>query len=192
MIAFALLLALLQPVESGEEPFSDRQPVRLTPLSPDRALTAFRDVCVAGFPDTAAFDSAAAAANLDLVRREEPQRGAHEWSSANGHFVLREAPSRDAVERRDRREGRTPRQRWQVRCDFWVALRDTAEVGVLLSRITDQLAEGQEPVEEIVGASWDLSSAPGGVRRRLIFLPSIDDPRLFTLSLQQLADNPAR
>ena len=192
MIFLAALLALLQPAEPGEEPFSDRQPVRLTPLTPDRALAAFRDVCVAGFPDPAAFDRAAAAADLELVRREEPQRGAHEWSSANGHFVLREAPSRNAVERSDRREGRAPRQRWQIRCDFWVALRDTGDVGILLSRISEQLAGGRGPVEEIVGASWDLGSGGEGGTRKLLFLPSIDDLRLFTLSLQQLADNPAR
>ncbi|HET9428867.1 MAG TPA: hypothetical protein VFO69_10960 [Allosphingosinicella sp.] len=192
ILAF-MLLVLVQtgPVEE-ETSFSDRQPVRLEPLSTDRAFSAFRDVCVTGFPDPALVARAAAAADLNLVQRDEPQRGALEWSSPNGHFVLRQAPNRNAADRRDRREGRAVRQRWQVRCDFWVALRETEDVPALMNLISHELAEGRAPVEEIVGASWDLGPDPAGGRRKLLFLPSVDDPRLFTLSLQRLADNSSR
>ena len=194
MMIAAILLALVQPADPGEDEssFSDRQPVRLEGLAPERAFAAFRDVCVTGFPDPAAFDNAAAAVDLQLIKREEPQRGALEWSSPNGHFVLRQAPNRTATLRRDRREGRAARQRWQVRCDFWVALRETQDVDVLLGRITGDLAGGRPPTEEILGLSWDIGSDSAGGERKLLFLPSVDDPRLFTLSMQQLADNSSR
>ena len=190
MILVALLLALLQP-EDSDTPFSDRQPVRVEPLSAERALTAFEQICVAGFPDPESFDRAAASADLDLVRREKPQRGAREWSSAHGHFVLRQASGRETLERRDRREGRASRQRWVIRCDFWSSLPADADVTVLFRLISERLASGRAPREEIFGHSWNLSDATPGETRKLLFLPSIDDPRLFTLSLQQLADNSA-
>lgn len=193
MIFAALLVALLQPAETGEETsFSDRQPVRVAPLSSERALTAFRDICVTPFPDPAAFDSAAGAADLALVKRSEPQRGAREWSSPHGHVVLREAPSRSAAERRDRREGRAARQRWQLRCDFWLALEQEHDLAGLLQLISDRLAGGRPPSEEILGVSWDLGPDPSGGVRKILWMPSIDDPRLFTLSLQRLTDNSAR
>ena len=193
MMFFALALALVQPAQASEEtPFSDRQPVRVAPLAPDRALAAFRDVCVADFPDPDAFDRAAASSDLALVKRLEPQRGAREWSSPHGHFVLRQAPGRNAVVRRDRREGRAARQRWQIRCDFWMAVQQEQDVGALFRLIGSQLAGGRPHVEEIVGASWDLGPDPSGGTRKLFVLPSIDDARLFTLSLQRLDDSSAR
>ena len=193
MIALALLLALVQPADDEQlTPFSDRQPVRVDPLAPEQAFSAFNDVCVANFPEVAAFDRAAAAAGLGLVKRAEPQAGAQEWSSPHGHFVLRQATGRTAAERRERRERRPSRQRWRVRCDFWVALHQEGDVATLLGLIGQRLAAGRVPVEEIVGMSWDLGPDPAGGSRKLLFLPSIDDPRLFTLSLQRLADNPAR
>ncbi len=193
MIAAALLSAsflLAQP--DAAEPFSDRQPVRVAPLSVDRTVGAFRDICVNGFPDAAAFERAAAASDLALVRLPEPQPGAYEWSSPNGHFILREAPSRKAAQRRERREGRAPRSRWQVRCDFWAAVPDSGDVDALIASISERLAGGRSPVEEIVGYAWDLGPDPAGGVRKLQFLPSVDDPRLFTLSLQRLTDNSAR
>lgn len=192
MIAAALLLALLQPIDSLEDnPFSDRQPVQLSPIPIERALGAFRDICMTGFPDPAAFDSAAAASGLELVRREEPQRGAQEWSSRFGHVVLRHAPSRASAERRDRREGRAPRARWLVRCDFWLAVDERLETPALLAAIGGQLAGGRAPVEQIIGAAWDLPAEAEG-SLRLVYLPSDDNPRLFTLSMQRLPDNPTR
>jgi hypothetical protein len=193
MLVAALLLALLQPLEAEEgTAFSDRQPVRVAPLSSERAFTAFRDICVTPFPDPAAFDAAAGAADLALVKRSEPQRGAREWSSPHGHVVLRQAPSRSAAERRDRREGRAARQRWQLRCDFWLALEEERDLASLLHLISDRLAGGRPPSEEIVGVSWELGPDPAGGTRKLLWIPSIDDPRLFTLSLQRLTDNSAR
>lgn len=191
IVASVILLALLQPAEPADEtPFSERQPVRLAPLPVERALGAFRDVCMAGFPDPAAFDAAAAASGLDLVRIEEPQNGAQEWSSHHGHFVLRQAPDRSAAERRDRREGRAARARWVVRCDFWTAVEERLETPELLAAISQRLAGAREPAEQIFGASWDLGTAEGGGSLRLVYLPADDDPRLFTLSLQRLPDNP--
>ena len=193
MIFAAMLLALLQPVNGVDEdtPFSDRQPVRLAPLPTEQAFAAFRDVCMAGFPDPAAFDLAAAASDLGFVRREEPQRGAHEWSSQHGHITLRQAPSRASENRRDRRQGRTPRQRWQERCDFWLAIDERHETPALLAAIGRELAGGRRPVEEIVGASWELGPSPAGGSLKLVYLPAHEeDPRLFTLSLQRLPDNP--
>ncbi len=194
MIIAAILLALLQPVNEveGDTPFSDRQPVRLAPLPMARALGAFRDTCMATFPDAAAFDTAVAAAGLGFVRREEPQRGASEWSSQHGHIVLRQAQRRSgSEERRARREGRPVVQRWQERCDFWVAIEERRDVPDLLMAIGQQLAPGRPPVEEIIGASWDLGPSPAGGKLKLVYLPAHEeDPRLFTLSLQRLPDNP--
>jgi len=193
MIFAALLLALLQPAGAEDDTsFSDRQPVRVAPLASDRAFAAFRDICFAPFPDPAAFDAAAGAADLALVKRSEPQRGAREWSSPHGHVVLRQAPSRSAAERRDRREGRAARQRWQLRCDFWLALEQESDVSTLLQMISEGLAGGRPASEEIVGMSWDLGPDPSGGVRKLLWIPSIDDPRLFTLSLQRLTDNSSR
>ena len=192
----AMLLALLQPVNEVEEdtPFSDRQPVRLAPLPMAQALGAFHDTCMATFPDAAAFDTAVAATGLGFVRRDEPQRGASEWSSQHGHIELRQAQRRSSDERRERRErreGRQPRQRWQERCDFWVAVEERRDVPDLLMAIGQQLAPGRPPVEEIIGASWDLGPSPAGGRLKLVYLPAHEeDPRLFTLSLQRLPDNP--
>jgi hypothetical protein len=193
IVASAIFLALLQlPEPADGTPFSDRQPVRLAPLPIEGALGAFRDVCMMGFPDPAAFDAAAAASGLDLVRAEEPQRGAQEWSSRHGHFVLREAPNRSAAERRDRREGRVARARWLVRCDFWTAVEERLEPPELLAAIGQRLAGGRDPAAQIFGASWELGTAEGDGSLKLVYLPTDDDPRLFTLSLQRLPASPPR
>ena len=52
-----------------------------------------------------------------------------------------------------------------------------------------QLAPQSRAVEEILGVSWELGSAVPGTSVKLVFLPSDDDPRLVTLSLQRLAGN---
>jgi hypothetical protein len=192
MIIAAILLALVQPAELDENtPFTERQPVRLAPLATERALGAFRDICMAGFPDSAAFDQAAAASDLGFVRREEPQRGAQEWSSSHGHIVLRQAPNRSSEDRRARREGRAARQHWLQRCDLWVAIEDP-DIDALVGAIGEQLAPGRPPIEEILGVAWDMGPSPAGGTLKLVYIPSTDDPRLFTLSLQRIADNPSR
>ena len=188
--ALALLLAG-QPVNHDEEAsttFSDRQPVRLVPLPAERAFAAFRDICMANFGDPAGFDAAAAASGLGFVRAEEPRRGTQEWSSVHGQIVLRQAPNRRREARRDRREGHAARQRWVQRCDYWTAIEERMEPVELVAAIGAQLAPGAQPVEEILGVSWSLESPAAGIALKLEYLPSIDDPRLFTLSLQRLAD----
>src|SRR5688572_26683134 len=191
-VAMALLLAG-QPVNHAEEEsttFSERQPVRLVPLPAERAFAAFRDICMANFDDPAGFDQAAAASNLGFVRAEEPRRGTQEWNSAHGQIVLRQAPNRRREARRDRREGHAARQRWIQRCDYWTAIEERMEPVELVAAIGARLAPGSQPVEEIIGVSWSLESPAAGIALKLEYLPSIDDPRLFTLSLQRLGDTP--
>jgi hypothetical protein len=189
VLAAALLLFAQQPVNDPEETdstFSDRQPVRLSPLPMDRAITAFRDICMAGFPDPAAFDRAAAAADLGFVRGVHEER-IQEWSSQHGQITLRRARNAQREARRDRREGRGRRERWIERCDYWVAIEERVEPEVLIAAIGAALAPQSQPVEEILGYSWDLESPASGTPLKLAVLPSVDDPRIITLSLQRLA-----
>lgn len=194
MIFAALLLALQPPPAepTGETTFSERQPVRLAPLPAARAFDAFHDICLATFPDPAAFDRAAAASAIGFTRSERAERGEQEWTSPHGQIILRQARGREADARRDRREGRGARRRWQARCDFWVAIEEQLPMPQLLAAIGRQLAPGVPPTEEIVGVSWDLGATEAGEARKLVYLPSTDDDRLFTLSLQQLPDNRPR
>ena len=59
----ALLLALAaQPQGQEEDPnstYSSHNPVRLAPVPAARAFAAYRDVCMASFPDPEAFGGAA-------------------------------------------------------------------------------------------------------------------------------------
>jgi hypothetical protein len=188
----ALALLTAQPVnEDGEDTtFSERQPVRLAPLPAERAFAAFRDICMAGFPDPAAFDRAAAASDLGFVRSERAERDAPEWSSRHGRIVLRAAQARDPEPRQGRRqprEGRRPRLRWLARCDFWMAIDERVEPDALVAAIGARLAPDARPMEEILGVSWTLQSPSPEASLKLVYLPSTDDdPRLFTLSLQLL------
>jgi len=193
IIAALLLLAAQQPVNDPAEDstFSERQPVRLAAMPAARAFAAFRDICMTNFPDPAAFDSAAAASDLGFTRAANPERGAQEWTSGHGQIIFRMATGRDENARRDRREGRTMRRRWLARCDFWVAIEENLEAPALVGRIGAELLGGRARAnEEIVGTSWDLGATPGGALK-LVYLPSNDDPRLFTLSLQLLPEGPA-
>jgi len=200
MIALAaLLLAAQQPVDEPAEDttFSERQPVRLAPLPAARALGAFRDICMAGFPDPAAFDRAAAASDLGFVRSEQAERDSPEWSSSHGQVVLHGAERRSVESRRERRrEGRGPgargpRLRWLARCDFWMAIEERLEPEALVAAIGARLAPDARPVEEILGVSWTLESPRQDAILKLVYLPSTDDdPRLFTLSLQLLPATP--
>ena len=135
MILMALALLAAQPVEEpGEEHslYTERQPVRLAPLPAARALGAFRDICMADFPDPAGFDRAAAASDLGFVRSERAERDSPEWSSRHGRIVLHGAERRSVQSRRERRRerpgpgARGPRLRWLARCDFWMAVRGAA------------------------------------------------------------------
>jgi hypothetical protein len=191
----ALLIAAGQPADVPEDDnttFSEHQPVRLQPVPASRAFAAFRDVCMAEFPDPAAFDRAAAASELGFVRTQDTDARTREWSSRHGQIVLRQArnPGREA--RRDRREGHARRERWRERCDFWVAIEERMEPAALIAAIGAALAPQARPVEEILGYSWELESSVPGTSLRLVYLPTEDDPRLFTLSLQRLAEAPAR
>ena len=191
--AVALLALAAQPVNDPPDEdttFSDRQPVRLAPLPAAQAFAAFRDICMADFPDSAAFDRAAAASNLGFVRGPHTER-MQEWSSTHGQITLRVARNAQREARRDRRERRGIRERWVERCDYWVSIEERMEPGALAAAIGAALAPQARPVEEIVGVSWDLGSSAPGTRLKLVYLPAGDDPRLFTLSLQRLADTPA-
>ncbi len=193
MIAAACLVAL-QPADEPleESPFSERQPVRLAPLPAARALDAFGDICLATFPDAASFDRAAAASDLGFVRSESAARGEQEWTSRHGQIILRQARGRDDDARRDRRQGRGARQRWLVRCDLWVAVEEQLQPAALVAAIGAALAPRSRPVEEILGFSWALESTVPATSLKLVYLPSNDDPRIFTLSLQRLAEGRPR
>ena len=189
-LAMAYLLLAGQPVNEAEDvesTFSERQPVRLTPLPAERVFAAFRDVCMANLTNPDGFDRAAAAANLGFVRAEEPQRGTREWSSVHGQLVLRQPQSPRRQARRDRREGHVGRERALERCDYWVAIQERRDPIEIVNAIGAALAPGSRPVEEIVGVSWALESPAAGTSLKLVYLPSIDDPRIFTLSLQRVA-----
>ena len=195
ILAFATALLMLagQPVNDAQDEettFSDRQPVRLAPLPAERAFGAFRDICMANLLDPAGFDRAAAASDLGFVRAEHPERGTQEYSSTHGQFVLREAQRPRRESRRDRERGLVRRERALERCDYWVAIEERMDIEGLVAAIGARLAPGSRPEEEIIGVSWGLESPVAGTRLKLVYLPSIDDPRLFTLSLQRLADNP--
>ena len=196
MIFFAaLLFASLQPAEAPEmedSTFSERQPVRLAPLPAERALTAFRDVCMANLADPDGFDAAAAAAGLGFAKTPETARTTREWSSVHGQIVLRRDPNPERTARRDRRRGYSGRQRWRERCDYWVAIEERLAPAELVAAIGARLAPDSPPAEGIVGVTWDLGSAEPGTSLRLLYLPSTDDPRIFTLSLQRLVQAPAR
>ena len=193
MIAGALLVVLQPGGEPLEEsPFSERQPVRLAPLPVARALDAFSAICMATFPDAAAFDQAAAASDLGFVRSESAARGEQEWSSRHGQIILRQARGRDDDARRDRRAGRGARRRWLARCDFWVAVEEQLQPAALMAAIGAALAPRSRPAEEILGFSWDLGSTDPATSLKLVYLPSNDDPRIFTLSLQRLAEGRPR
>ena len=192
-LAAALLVLAGQPVNDPADEnstFSERQPVRLAPLPAARAFAAFRDICMANFPDPAAFDRAAAASDLGFVRGAHSERRNQEWSSRHGQIVLRLTRRPERLARRDRREGHGRRERWRERCDFWVAIEEQIDSSELVAVIGAQLAPQSTPREEIVGVSWELESSVPGTSLRLVYLPSFDDPRIFTLSLQRLTDSP--
>jgi hypothetical protein len=194
-LGMALAMTIGQPVNDvvgDDTTFSERQPVRLAPLPAERAFAAFRDVCMAHLGDPAGFDQAAATAGLDFVRAEHPERGTQEYNSRHGQIILRHARNQRRETRRDRREGRVARQRWVDRCDYWVAIEEMSAPEALVATIGRALAPQATAVEEIIGYSWALGSPAPGTSLRLVYLPSNDDPRLFTLSLQRLADTPAR
>ena len=189
----AFLLLAAQPVNDPQDDdttFSETQPVRLAPLPAARAFSAFRDICMANFPDPAAFDRAAAASDLGFVRSAHPERGAEDWSSRYGQIVLRQAQHPEREARRDRREGHERRERWLARCDYWGAIEERLTPDALVAAIGAQLAPQVRPREEIVGVSWTLGATEAGTSLRLVYLPSNDDPRLFNLSLQRLGENP--
>jgi hypothetical protein len=191
--AAALLLVAGQPVnepQDGETTFSERQPVRLAPLPAERAFAAFRDICIMHLVDPAGFDRAAAASGLGFVRADEPRRGTQEWSSVHGQVVLREPPRLRRPSRQERREGIAPRERPLERCDYWLAIEERLDPAALVAAIGARLAPGSRPMEEIIGVSWPLQPLGAGTSLKLVYLPSIDDPRLFTLSLQRFADIP--
>jgi hypothetical protein len=200
IIALPVALALLaaQPADEPEEDatYSDRQPVRLAPLPAERAFAAFRDICMTGFPDPAAFDRAATASDLGFVRSERAERNAPEWSSRHGQITFRPAQERDRESRqvrRGERDERRPRLRWLARCDFWMAIDERLEPDALVATIGARLAPDARPVEEILGVSWTLQSSTAGASLKLVFLPSTDgDPRLFTLSLLLLPEGRPR
>jgi hypothetical protein len=190
-ILLSALLAAGQPAtlpEDEDTTFSERQPVRLAPLPLAQALGAFRDICVTGFPDAATFNRAAGASTLGFVQSAHPEHGAQEWSSRHGQIVYRLAPNPEREARRDRRAGHDRRQRWRERCDYWVAVEERMDTAALVAAIGAQLAPQARAQEEIVGWSWDLGASAPGTTLRLVYLPSDDDPRLFTLSLQRLHD----
>ena len=193
MILNLMLAALAfagQPVnEPGDEnAFSERQPVRLELIPSARAFTAFHDICMATAFDGTAFDQAAAASELGLTRAEDPEDDTQEWSSRHGQFVLRVAPERERQSRREAREGLGIRRRWVARCDYWVGIREMQTPDALVATIGRALAPESRPQEEILGVSWELPPDQAGTTLKLVYLPSDDDPRLFTLSLQRVAD----
>jgi hypothetical protein len=197
LIAFTMALALAagQTVDEAGDPdttFSEHQPVRLEPLPAQRVFAAFRDICMAHLGDPAGFDQAAAAAGLDFVRAEHPEHDSQEYNSRHGQIVLRQARSPGREARRDRRLGHVARERWVNRCDYWVAIDEMMAPEALIAAIGGALAPQARPAEEILGYSWALESPAPGSSLRLVYLPSNDDPRLFTLSLQRLAVTPAR
>lgn len=194
-LPIALLLQAAPPAEPPEDQdstYSERQPVRLAPLPAARAFAAFRDICMTGFPDPAAFDRAAAASDLGFIRSERAERDAPEWSSRHGQITLRPAQARDPEPGRRRNdEGRRPRLRWLARCDFWMAIDERLEPAALVAAIGAQLAPNARAQEEILGVSWTLPTSRQDAVLKLIYLPSTDDdPRLFTLSLQLLPAYP--
>lgn len=195
LIAAVVLLGA-QPVNEAEDDstFSERQPVRLEPLPAARAFAAFRDTCIAGLRDPAAFDRAAAASDLGFVRSERAEDEIHEWNSRHGQLVLRGSRTRDRIPRERRREAlgeRRPRLRWLARCDFWTAIDERLEPDALVAAIGAALAPGSRPVEEIIGVSWVLPSPQPDAALKLVYLPASDaDPRLFTLSLQLVPAGP--
>lgn len=205
--AAALLLGLaaqpatVPPGEPETEELSASQPVRLTPLPIGRAFAAFRDICMAGFPDPDTFNRAAAAADLGFVRNRGNDRTI-DYSSRHGQIVMRHGRDPRRVARRERetrvnrRERRAlaegVRERWVARCDFWVAVEERLEPEALVAAVTAGLAPETRPVEEIIGYSWTLAPPAGGGTLRLALLPTDADPRIFTLSLQWLVAAPAR
>jgi hypothetical protein len=190
----AALLAAGQPADQSEEEdstFSEHQPVRLEPITTTRALAAFRDICVATFPDPAAFNAAAAASDLGFTKSEDTGERVQEWSSRHGQISFRRNRSPERSGRRTRGEQRGLRLRWQERCDYWIPIEERVAPGALVAAIGARLAPGVRAQEEIIGYSWDLGSAEPGTSLQLVYLPTEEDPRLFTLSLQRLVQVPA-
>lgn len=190
----AALLAAGQPADQPadeESTFSEHQPVRLEPIPTTRALAAFREICMATFPDPAAFNAAAAASDLGFTKTEDTGERVQEWSSRHGQISFRRNRSPERASRRDRREARGRRLRWQERCDYWVPIEERVAPGALVASIGARLAPGVRAREEIIGYSWDLGSSEPGTSMQLVYLPTEEDPRLFTLSLQRLVEVPA-
>ena len=190
MIVELIVALLFQSVQPADEPqenstFSDRQPVRLAPLPAAQALNVFRDACMSTFPDPAALDRAVAATDLGFVLSAQSDRGAREWTSRHGQILLRQATGREREDRREARSGVPRRVRWDSRCDFWMAIEERMEPEALVAAIGAQLVPEVRAAEEILGASWALPSPDPDARLRLYYLPSLEDPRLFTLSLQR-------
>ena len=71
-----------------------------------------------------------------------------------------------------------------------MAIEEPLAPEALVTAIGQALAPQARPVEEILGVSWDLGSTVPGTSLKLVYLPSNDDPRLFTLSLQRFAETP--
>ena len=195
MIAAALLIALQPGGEPlDESPFSERQPVRLAPLPAARAFAAFRDICMASFPDPAAFDAGRGRLRSRLrPQRTRRARGEPEWTLA---------PRPDHVPAGASARRATPRQR-PARSG---ARRAPALAGALRLLDGDRRARWSRTAgrgdRRAAGAAmrgrwrryWASPGTLGTPRQdatlKLVYLPSTDDdPRLFTLSLQLLPAN---
>lgn len=167
--------ATAQPVQPPP-PWSPTKRTAFSSLSMDRALAAFRSLCLDTFPDAEAFDRAAAASDLAFTRVPDTPRGRRTWTSRYGDLNF--------VEQRY-----WPGAPTLPQCNFDLAIGGGTTSEALVAAIGQRLAGGAERSDLPVGANWRLGPMGPGHRRMLTYLAPFDDPRLVTLSVERVPDN---
>lgn len=174
-MALAAATASAQPAQPPP-PWSPTKRDRIGVLSVDRALAAFRTLCLATFPDAEAFDRAAAASDLGFARVPGTLRGRRAWTSLYGDLNF--------VEQRYEPDAPTLPQ-----CNFDLALSGRQSRDELTRRIEAELAGGAERRELPAAIVWRLGRMNGQHWRTLRYMTPFEDPRLVTFSLSRVPDD---
>jgi hypothetical protein len=174
-MAFAAVTASAQPAQRPP-PWSPTKRAQISILTVDRALAAFRTLCMETFPDAEAFDRAAAASDLGFARVPGMPRGRRAWTSSYGDLSF--------VERLYEPGAPTLPQ-----CNFDLALSGRQSRDELTRRIEAEFAGGAERRELPAAVVWRLGRMNGRYWRTLRYKTPFEDDRLVTFGLSRDPDD---